>query len=290
MKLLRVDHEMPGVAGSKARPSYARSDTPGGLSYLVTPVTDFLQAHGQNRVMNTSLATPTAEQTVGQIAAQYPASVRVFEKYGIDFCCGGQIAVAQVCATRGLKAEAFLAEIEQAIETPDLAGTDWFTAPLPQLVDHIVGAHHSYMKRQLPVVEARLAKVLSAHGERHGAMLRQVAEVYAAMKEELDGHLAKEEMVLFPLVKALASGAPAGSFHCGSVKNPIRVMWLEHDSAGDALRQLREITAGYALPADACTTFRVLFFELEDMERDLHRHIHLENNILFPRAIALEGV
>ena len=266
----------------------------------MTPVTDIHPPAAQNWGMSTpTLNTPEAapakaalamkpEQTVGQIAAEFPASVRVFEKYGIDFCCGGKLPVSRACASKSLDAGALLAEIEQALETPGPDGTDWFAAPLPLLVDHILDTHHAYMKRQLPVVEARQAKVLNAHGERHGKVLRAVAEIYAAMKEELDGHLAKEEMVLFPLVRALVAGAPAGSFHCGSVKNPIRMMWLEHESAGDALRQMRELTAGYALPADACNTFRVLYFELQDMERDLHRHIHLENNILFPRAIALE--
>jgi regulator of cell morphogenesis and NO signaling len=144
------------------------------------------------------------------------------------------------------------------------------------------------MKVQLPRVEARLAKVLHAHGDRHGDMLCAVARVYGAMKAELDGHLAKEEMVLFPLVRALEGGAPSGSFHCGSVQNPIRVMFMEHDSAGEALVELRRLTNGYTVPPDACNTFRALYFELEEMEKDLHRHIHLENNILFPRAIALE--
>ena len=255
----------------------------------MTAVTDFRVRGPQNWGMSTSTRnTLRPEQTVGRIAAEFPASVRVFEKYGIDFCCGGKLPVSQACASRNLDATRLLAEVGQALETPGTDGTDWFAAPLPQLVDHILNTHHLYMKAQLPVVEARLAKVLNAHGERHGAVLRDVSRVYAAMKEELDGHLAKEEMVLFPLVKALAGGAPAGSFHCGSVKNPIRVMWMEHESAGEALREMRELTAGYALPADACNTFRVLYFELQDMERDLHRHIHLENNILFPRAIALE--
>jgi len=255
----------------------------------VTVVTDFRGCGPQTHDMSTStLSTLKPEQTVGQIAAEFPASVGVFEKYGIDFCCGGKLPVSEACASKSLDAAQLLAEVEQALETPSPDGTDWFAATLPQLVDHILNTHHEYMKKQLPVVEARLAKVLNAHGERHGAVLREVSRVYAAMKEELDGHLMKEEMVLFPLVRALAGGAPAGSFHCGSVKNPIRVMWMEHESAGEALREMRELTAGYAPPADACNTFKVLYFELQDMERDLHRHIHLENNILFPRAIALE--
>jgi regulator of cell morphogenesis and NO signaling len=156
------------------------------------------------------------------------------------------------------------------------------------LIDHILNTHHAYMKTQLPRVAALLAKVLQAHSDRHGDMLRAVAAVYGPMKAELDGHLAKEEMVLFPLVRALDGGAKPGSFHCGSVQNPIRVMWMEHDSAGEALAEMRRLTSDYTAPEDACNTFKALYFELAEMERDLHRHIHLENNILFPRAIALE--
>jgi regulator of cell morphogenesis and NO signaling len=132
-----------------------------------------------------------------------------------------------------------------------------------------------------------LAKVQQAHAERHGELLTAIAAVFAPMKAELDGHLAKEETILFPLIRSLVSGE-AGTFHCGSVQNPIRVMLAEHESAGDGLFELRRLTAGYTPPDDACNTFRALYFELADMEHDLHRHIHLENNILFPRAIGME--
>jgi regulator of cell morphogenesis and NO signaling len=234
------------------------------------------------------MTTSTIDRTVGQIAAESPASVAVFEKHGIDFCCGGKMPIAEACGRKGLDPAVLLAEIDQAARTPAVDPTDWTTAPLAALIDHILDTHHTYMKVQLPIVEARLAKVLAAHGERHGEMLRAVSAVYGPMKAELDGHLAKEETVLFPLMRALEGGAEPGSFHCGSVRNPIRVMCMEHDSAGGALVQLRRLTGNYTPPEDACNTFRALYFELADMERDLHRHIHLENNILFPRAIALE--
>jgi regulator of cell morphogenesis and NO signaling len=234
------------------------------------------------------MTTSTTDRTVGQIAAEFPASVRIFEKHGIDFCCGGKLPIDQACGAKGLDPAALMAEIDQAAQVPAADPTDWKNAPLSALIDHILDTHHAYMKVQLPRVEARLAKVLHAHGDRHGDMLCAVARVYGAMKAELDGHLAKEEMVLFPLVRALEGGAPSGSFHCGSVQNPIRVMFMEHDSAGEALVELRRLTNGYTVPPDACNTFRALYFELEEMEKDLHRHIHLENNILFPRAIALE--
>jgi len=234
------------------------------------------------------MTTSATDRTVGQIAAESPAALRVFEKHGIDFCCGGKIPVAEACSRKGLDPAGLLAEIDQAIRTPAEDPTDWLTAPLPALIDHILDTHHAYMKTQLPRVEARLAKVLHAHSDRHGDMLRALAAVYGAMKAELDGHLAKEEIVLFPLVRALDGGAKAGPFHCGSVQNPIRVMFMEHDSAGEALAEMRRLTSDYTAPEDACNTFKALYFELAEMESDLHRHIHLENNILFPRAISLE--
>jgi regulator of cell morphogenesis and NO signaling len=140
------------------------------------------------------------------------------------------------------------------------------------------------MKTQLPRLEAMLRKVMEAHG----AAVPPIAGVFGPMKAELDGHLMKEEMILFPLIRSLEGGAQPGSFHCGSVQNPIRVMLMEHDSAGDAFSQLRTLTADYNPPPEACNTWRALYFELAEMERDLHRHIHLENNILFPRAAGLE--
>jgi regulator of cell morphogenesis and NO signaling len=233
------------------------------------------------------MSTLTSDRTVGQIAAELPASVRVFEKHGIDFCCGGKIPVTEACQRLGLDPATLLAEIDEAVQTPAEDQTDWATAPLPALIDHILDTHHVYMKAQLPRLEAMLEKVIQAHGERHGETLRAIAAVFTPMKAELDGHLAKEEMILFPLIRRLASG-DAGGFHCGSVQNPIRVMLFEHDSAGEGLVQQRRLTGGYTPPADACNTWRALYFELADLERDLHRHIHLENNILFPRAIGLE--
>jgi regulator of cell morphogenesis and NO signaling len=226
------------------------------------------------------MTTLTPERTVGQIAAALPASVRVFEKHGIDFCCGGALPLTDACRRLGLDPALLLHEIDQAGQAPAPDATDWMTAPLPALMDHILDTHHVYMKAQLPRLEAMLAKVLEAHGGRHGETLRALAAVYAPMKAELDAHLLKEERILFPMIRG-------GESHCGGVQNPIRVMLYEHDSAGGALVEMRRITDGYTPPADACNTFRALYFELSEMECDLHRHIHLENNILFPRALSL---
>ncbi|MBZ5582880.1 MAG: iron-sulfur cluster repair di-iron protein [Acidobacteriia bacterium] len=229
--------------------------------------------------------------TVGEIAAQSPASIRVFEKHRIDYCCGGGLAVGEACAARGLNAAEVLQEVDGA--AGPAVSADWRSAQLGSLIEHIVENHHGYLKAHLPRMASMLEKILAKHSERHGDTLRPLAATFRGLKEELEAHLMKEEMILFPLIRSMeatqgAAGGPA-AFHCGSVQNPIRVMLMEHDSAGEALARMRQLTSGYTPPEDACNTFRGFYFELAEMERDLHVHIHLENNILFPRAVALQG-
>lgn len=214
--------------------------------------------------------TTSKDATIGQIAAETPASVRVFERYGIDYCCGGRVAFDEACRGRGLDAEAVRAEIEREAPVAE-DHTDWTKAPVNDLIDHILEKHHVYLKTNLPLIEAKIAKVMQAHGEKVPA----IAGVFGAMKEELDAHMMKEEMILFPMIRSTGRGA----------MGPIRVMLAEHDSAGDALAALRSLTSGYAVPEGACNTWRSLYFELAELERDLHRHIHLENNVLFPRVL-----
>jgi regulator of cell morphogenesis and NO signaling len=163
-----------------------------------------------------------------------------------------------------------LAEIEGESAAPEDT-TDWTTAPVDQLIDHIVEKHHVYLKTNLPRIAEKIAKVMAAHGDKVPA----IAQVFAAMHEELDAHLVKEEMILFPMIRTTGRGAIG----------PIRVMLAEHDSAGDALAALRSLTGGYVAPEGACNTWRSLYFEMAELERDLHRHIHLENNVLFPRVL-----
>lgn len=232
------------------------------------------------------------QTTVGEIAARYPASVRVFEKHRIDFCCGGKTPLADACRTRGIEPGQLLAELADTLQPKPAEADNWNEAPLGELVDHILRTHHDYLKSELPRLSALLAKVTEAHRAKHGDMLLRLGEVFEPLRQELEAHLMKEETMLFPLVRGLetarATGRPAPPAHCGSVNNPIRVMMFEHDAAGEALALLRQITDGYRVPDGACNTFRALFYELAELEADLHRHIHLENNILFPRAAGLE--
>lgn len=237
--------------------------------------------------------TTAENKTVGEIAAENPAAVPVFQKHGIDFCCGGKRPLGEVCREKGIPAAEVLEEIGKAREAAALGDTDWTTAPLSALAAHIVNRHHLYLEAELPRLDGMLAKVAEAHRDAHGDMLASLGGVYRNLEAELDSHMQKEEMVLFPLIgrmeRAAEDGGPLPASHCGSVNNPIRVMEHEHDAAGEALAKLRELTGNYTLPGDACATFRALYAGLEALEADLHRHIHLENNILFPRAQALEA-
>lgn len=224
--------------------------------------------------------------TVGQLVAQRPARARVFERYGIDYCCGGQTPLETACAAKGLDADQLLHELD-ALEAGAAEETDWTSATMGELIDHIVGTHHAYLQGQLPRLLAMAGKVVDVHGERHPE-LDEVRTVFEELAGELTSHLAKEEQILFPMIKELETAASAPCFHCGTVKNPIRVMEHEHDQAGHALARLRRLTNDYTPPTDACNTYRTLLAGLAELEADLHQHIHKENNILFPRAAAAE--
>jgi regulator of cell morphogenesis and NO signaling len=174
-----------------------------------------------------------------------------------------------------------------------MAAREWNTAPLRELIDHIVGIHHEYLKRELAPLGTRLEKVDRIYNEKYGPTLTGLPDVYAGLRSELEAHLQKEEMILFPAIAAyeaaLQDGSPLPPTPCGSVSHPIRVMEAEHESAGSALAAIRTITSNYAIPEYACVTYKSLMAGLRELEQDLHMHIHLENNILFPRAMALEG-
>jgi regulator of cell morphogenesis and NO signaling len=230
-------------------------------------------------------------QTVGEIAAASPGAARVFENHGIDYCCGGNRPLEDVCREKGLDSGTLLAELAQATGTAGSQEKDWSAAPLRELIRHILTTHHQYLNQELPRLNQRLKQVIAAHGQ-DAATLLPLAEVFGGLREELEGHMRKEELILFPAIErceaALAAGASLPPAPFGSVENPIRVMELEHENAGQALRRIKELTHGYQVPGHACATYRALWEGLQGLEADLHLHIHLENNILFPRAIARE--
>ena len=221
----------------------------------------------------------STEKTVGELAVESSAAARVFEKHGIDYCCGGKNSLKTACKDRGIELEALLRELAGSKPEPD--ARDWKTAPLRDLIEHIVARHHAYLKSELPRIADLFAKVLRAHGERE-PRLAEASEVFEVLKEELDAHLMKEEMILFPAIMRLEAGGGAGA-PC-SIEHPIARMEYEHESAGRALAQMRHLTLDYYIPDEACNTYRALFAALIELEGDLHQHIHLENNSLFPRA------
>jgi regulator of cell morphogenesis and NO signaling len=229
------------------------------------------------------------EATVGQLVVERPSRARVFEKFGIDYCCGGKIPLKQAIAAKGLSAETIVAELERE-EAPgrhSVFERNWATASLTDLCDHIEQTHHERLKQDLPRLEFLTAKVVSRHGH-HRPELVEIHRIVLALRAELESHMAKEEQVLFPFCRRLDTAEELPPSHCGTVRNPIEVMVREHDDAGEALARIRELTNGYAPPPDACNTFRATYDALHELERDMHQHVHKENNILFPKAIRIE--
>ena len=230
--------------------------------------------------------------TVGEIVASDFRTAAVFETFGIDFCCGGRRSFADACQ-RAAADPAAVIDALHALPHEEQGGGDVTRWPIERLIDHIVGTHHAYVRKALPAIGRHLAKLREVHGERHQELAR-VAAVFDEVARELSAHLIKEEHVLFPYIRDLAkraastanSGRPSPF---GTVENPIRMMEREHRDAADGLRIVRELTHEYTTPPDGCTTYAVTMNELANFERDLHRHVHLENNVLFPRAVAVEN-
>lgn len=221
---------------------------------------------------------PTTESKIGEIAARHPLATRVFARHGIDFCCGGGIPLGEACAKRGLDAARLLEEIEEVVAGPETDPARWTEAAIPDLVDHILTDFHAPLREELPRLESMARKVVRVHGDRDPERLPALLETFLELREELDGHMDREETDLFPSFVAPDDDArvPVGSFVD------------EHEDAGRLLAKLRALTDDYGVPEGACNTWRALWHGLEDLERALHLHIHLENNVLFPRVAAAE--
>ena len=228
-----------------------------------------------------------ASLTVRELALKIPQAARIFESLGIDYCCGGMKPLSAACNAAGLDPDQVLSRLEHARQEPESKpATDWQTASFADLISHIVSTHHEYLRLELPRIGNLFNKVCAAHAANHGE-LRDLQATFSALADELQSHLMKEEQILFPyLVQKEQGAAPHACF--GSVEGPIRMMMFEHDSAGEALRRMRALSNDYLVPADACISYAKLYEALRGLEADLHQHIHLENNILFPRAVGAE--
>jgi regulator of cell morphogenesis and NO signaling len=235
-------------------------------------------------------------KTVREIALESTTAPAVLEAFGIDYCCGGHVPFEEACKKAGQSTEAVIAKLEQA--SRDNAArtdksTDWQSEPLSELIGHINKTHHVFVRSECPRLLSLADKVATKHGP-NKPELKRVHAVFSALAQELSVHLMKEEQILFPYIERLEeaslqkeSAPPSACF--GTVENPIRMMMFEHDNAGTALRELRSLTSDYTVPADGCMSYRALFEGLAAFEADLHQHIHLENNILFPRTVELSN-
>ncbi len=229
------------------------------------------------------------EETLGELAVKDLRKAEVFKKYGLDFCCGGKKTVKEACAEKGIDVTKVEKELQQADGNPSYRPIPYDEWSLDFLADYIVNTHHAYVRKTMPDIRQYALKVAQVHGNSHPELLT-VQSLVEEIYQELSTHMIKEEQILFPFIKQLAGKESTGNFAgAGTVKSPITVMEMEHEEVGKNLEEIRRLTNNYTLPQDACASYSLLFRMLEDFETDLHLHVHLENNILFPKALALEN-
>ncbi|HEX8910993.1 MAG TPA: iron-sulfur cluster repair di-iron protein [Humisphaera sp.] len=249
------------------------------------------------RTLSAEATESLLDRTVGDLVVERPGRARVFERLGIDFCCGGRKRLRQACRDRRVDPYDAVLRLEiddERVRPADPAAEpDWSTAPLADLADHIERAHHNYLRAELPRLDRLTAKVVHAHGGRRPE-LAALRDAVLALREELEPHMEKEERVFFPLCRALEAadrdGGEVPRSPCGtSAAGPVDVLTHEHDAAGDLLARIRQLADDFVPPPDACNTYRAMLDALAGLEADMHQHVHKENNILFPRAVALEA-
>ena len=232
------------------------------------------------------------ETALKEIALSSPDAARVLEEAGVDYCCGGNHSLEEGCAGTGVAAEEILARLRASAEQARPEDADWRSAPLAKLTEHIRQKHHGYVREAVPRVSALLVKVKTKHGANHPE-IASIENLFHQLGQDMIAHMQKEEIILFPYIERLEqsrnSGAALERPFFQSVRNPVQMMMNEHDAAGNLAKQIREASSNYAPPADACASYQRLYGELRQFETDLHLHVHLENNILFPRAVELEN-
>jgi regulator of cell morphogenesis and NO signaling len=234
----------------------------------------------------------TTEKTVRELALEIPNATRVFERLGIDYCCGGSRSLEEACKMANLPIDEVLENLQNEAQPATESERDWQGGMLADLVDYIKKTHHKYTREEIARLQPLLDKVCKVHGGNHPELLA-IRDVFRALAAELTAHLMKEEMILFPYVvrmeEAFLQHEPPLPASFGTVENPVHAMMQEHDSAGEALRKMRQESHDYAIPEDGCFSYGTLYQALQAFESDLHQHIHLENNILFPRAVEIES-
>ncbi|HZV81154.1 MAG TPA: iron-sulfur cluster repair di-iron protein [Geobacteraceae bacterium] len=232
----------------------------------------------------------TGDTTIGEIVAADFRTAKVFERHGIDFCCGGNVALAVVCKEMGVALVDITGELTSLPEEPVDRSRDYSSWPLPFLADYIVNTHHVYLKENDGQIAAYARKIAEVHGARHPEVIR-IAEIFGKIAADMVGHLQEEEEVFFPSLKradaARASGETPDSRDRETIRTSLIRLQREHEEIGDAIHEIRRLSREYSLPDDACNTFMLTYRKLREFEDDLHTHVHLENNILFPKAAKL---
>ena len=234
----------------------------------------------------------TLDTTIREIVATDYRTAAVFERHGLDFCCNGCRTIEQGCRDAGADERAVMRELEGVLGTPAIDGPDFKSWSARALIDHIVSTHHAYVREAIPRLRRHTQKIAEVHGVRHSE-LSHIARLFGRVADEMTDHMQKEEQILFPFIaaqeEAARQGRPVPPSPFGTVGTPIRMMETEHQFVGDAMAEMRQLTGGFRPPDDGCGTYRVCLQELDAFERDLHAHVHLENNILFPAAMAVES-
>ena len=228
--------------------------------------------------------------TVGEIVAKDFRTASVFSKYGIDFCCGGNETLEGACKKQSVDVAKLQKELDEAVRSKG-ENIDFNSWSLKLLADYIEETYHTYIREKIPALLEFLGKIAEVHGKNHPELL-EIFDIFSQSSMDLVMHLQKEEKILFPIIRELSdarkSGKPFEESHCGSIRNPIAVMKEEHVIEGGRYDKISKLSGGYAVPADGCNTYRAAYEMLDEFEQKLHEHIHLENNILFPKAIELE--
>lgn len=231
------------------------------------------------------------KNTIGDFVARDFRTAAIFSKYGIDFCCKGHRTIEEVCSLKSINEVDLLEELNTVMDTKNDYGIDFNSWPLDLLVVYIEKTHHRFVEQKTPVILQYLDKLCNVHGSNHPELF-QINELFLRSAGDLAQHMKKEELILFPFIKKMMGATKSHDSvdppHFGTVNNPIKMMMEEHDNEGDRFRKIAALTNNYTPPSDACNTYRVTYAMLEEFEQDLHKHVHLESNILFPKAKALE--
>ena len=224
--------------------------------------------------------------TLAEAVNAFPQLAREFERRGLDYCCGGGRTLGEACALTGADPVATVAEL--SAEAAECGSAKWTAMSADVLVDHLEGTHHRYLWDEMPRITALVDKIVSVHGDRHPELV-EVASCFGQVRADLEPHMLKEERMLFPMIRELATSTGMPAFHCGSLRNPISVMLSEHDAVGDLLARLHRLTDGYTPPADGCASYVACFAAMAELEADTHLHIYKENNVLFPMVVQMEA-